>query len=434
MTDYKTQTYEVDPVAAEIIRRIFDLYIEGWGYKKIANQLTEESIPTPRMREKELKEAKGLTYRKEVKKEWSIISVSDIIHNDFYMGVLRTGKYTRKGINGKDVKLDDSEHHVFESFHEAIIDRNTFDTATEMAKKRTTNNYRGVKKYDNVYSGFVFCGDCQSPMFSISSAKRPNAYTCGTYHKRGLKGCTSHHTLESTLNLLVKRYVENVRDNAAEFIEQLNADIKAASKDNNQRDDLITILEKEMNERRNELKALKMQHIRETMKKPGDADLIDELYEEMEAELANKLRGLQSQLDRANQTKVQSGRIKEIARDALQIFDEIIQKDKLTRKDLEFIIERIVIYTDRIEVRLRADIDVIFNMEGSVSVNSRGNIEKTIEIAQSTPNHKDKIYHANVDSKGDPLLTTLTKKEKGIFALSSLADRVGKVIGRLNKP
>ena len=51
--------FEVDEAAAEVVREIFDLYIKGWGYKKIANYLTEKNIPTPRMVEKERKEAEA---------------------------------------------------------------------------------------------------------------------------------------------------------------------------------------------------------------------------------------------------------------------------------------------------------------------------------------------------------------------------------------
>ena len=55
----KEMIFEVDEAAAEVVREIFDLYIKGWGYKKIANYLTEKNIPTPRMVEKERKEAEA---------------------------------------------------------------------------------------------------------------------------------------------------------------------------------------------------------------------------------------------------------------------------------------------------------------------------------------------------------------------------------------
>ena len=57
---------------------------------------------------------------------------------------------------------------MFENHHQATIDYRTFATARALREKRTTSCYRGVKINDNAYSGFLVCGDCGSPMFSMS--------------------------------------------------------------------------------------------------------------------------------------------------------------------------------------------------------------------------------------------------------------------------
>ena len=120
------------------------------------------------MNERARIEARGDEYKGKVKERWSIVTISEIIVNDFYIGTLREHKYHRKGINGSTVELDQKEHIVFENHHEAIVDFKTFATAQELLKQRTTSHYRGIKKYDNTYSGYLFCGDCNSPMFSMS--------------------------------------------------------------------------------------------------------------------------------------------------------------------------------------------------------------------------------------------------------------------------
>ena len=61
------QEFELVPTEADIVRKIFQLYIDGWGYKRIANYLTDEHIPTPRMEERSRAEAQGKEYRREVK-------------------------------------------------------------------------------------------------------------------------------------------------------------------------------------------------------------------------------------------------------------------------------------------------------------------------------------------------------------------------------
>ena len=148
-----------------------DLYNnEGWGYKKIANHLTDMGVPTPRMSEQMRKEAAGEeTHKRQAKNAWAIVTVQGILDNDFYIGTLRQGKYTRAKINGKEMKRDEGEHIVIENHHQPIIDYRTFATTRALREKRTTLQLPGREEVnDNVYSGFLECGDCGSPMFAMS--------------------------------------------------------------------------------------------------------------------------------------------------------------------------------------------------------------------------------------------------------------------------
>ena len=112
--------FEIIPTEAEIVRIIFDRYNNaGWGYKKIANYLTDQGVPTPRMSERMRKEAAGKKTKREAKNAWAIATVQGILDNDFYIGTLRQGKYTRAKINGKEIKRNDDEHIVIENHHQA---------------------------------------------------------------------------------------------------------------------------------------------------------------------------------------------------------------------------------------------------------------------------------------------------------------------------
>ncbi|MDQ5983474.1 MAG: hypothetical protein RUMPE_00493 [Eubacteriales bacterium SKADARSKE-1] len=405
MIDPKQQLFKVDEISAEIVRRIFKLYTEdGWGYKKIANYLTDNNIPTPRMREKEVKESRGESFNRGIRKEWSIISISTIISNDFYVGTLRTGKYTRKKINGCDIKLNSKDHNVFENNHEAIVDKKTFDLAQRFLKSRSTNNYRGIKKYDNVYSGLLFCGDCGSPMFSISNAKRPAAYTCGSYHRRGLKGCTSHHILEKTLNLLLKKYLIGLRVNSEEMINEISKTLEQEKNKNKKVNNTVGLLQNQIEQVKKELKTLKMQRIREITKKPEQMEDIENLYDELEFDVINKLKGFENQLVHSEKTKKDVTQLKQVASNALSVFDNIIGKDTFSRVDLELIIGKIIVYENRIEVELKPDISNVFSIgETVVNFNSGNkNISKDLVIIQSAPKHKDKVFVSNVINNGSP--------------------------------
>ena len=77
-------------------------------YGCVVNKRQEfEIVPTPRIAERDRKEAAGEKYKRTVKPAWAIVTVQGILDNDFYIGTLRQGKYTRKKIDGKEVKRDD---------------------------------------------------------------------------------------------------------------------------------------------------------------------------------------------------------------------------------------------------------------------------------------------------------------------------------------
>ncbi len=358
ISNMKKQEISVVMDEAEVVRKVFELYNDGWGYKKIANYLTDKKIPTPRMKEIQRAEERGDECKLKAKPEWSIVTIQGILSNDFYIGTLRQHKYTRKKIHGADTKVDESEHFVFENHHAAIIDYKTWAYTQEQLKKRTTTHYRGVKKYDNVYSGFLFCGDCGSPMFSMSRSDVAPAYTCGTYHKRGLKGCSSHHIRVDFLDSILKEYVKKVRDNSQDMIKELETSIKKESTEVKESENTFSLLENQLSDAKDELKAVKKRKIKEIAKADEDtASIIGETYAEIEDELINRIKGLQNQMNLSVDKRNDIIRINRLAKTAIDIFNDILNKKSLDKKDLELIIDKIIVFEDRIHVKLKADID-----------------------------------------------------------------------------
>ena len=401
ITNHKTMTYEVDEAAAAVVRKIFDLYNDGWGYKRIANYLTDQGIPTPRMTEKARIEADGTPCKLKARPEWSIITVSGILQNDFYIGTLRQGKYRRRGINGKDFKQKDDDHIVFEKHHEAIVDYRTFAYTQEQMKKRTTSAYRGVGKYHNPYSGFLYCGDCGSPMFAMSRADLAPAYTCGSYHRRGRKGCTAHHTRMDLLDALLKKYILRIKQNSAFMLETLDRAVAQERETIEQGETTLTLLERQIEQVKEHRKLLTKQKLAELMRKPEQEDIINETYDELEAEDLAKLKGLQNQLELFADHRNNVIRVNRLARTALEIFDSILAKDRLDKKDLEFLIERITVYEDRIDIQLKADVDALLHVSQSAAIEQAANGEK---ITYNPPAHSPvREKTVTVVSGGDPL-------------------------------
>lgn len=412
----KRKEFELVPTEADIVRRIFQRYIEGWGYKKIANSLTEEGVPTPRMSEQMRKEAEGVTCKRQAKAVWAIVTVQGILDNDFYIGTLRQGKYTRAKINGKDIKRDDGEQIVIENHHQPIIDYRTFATVRALREKRSRDNYRGVKVNDNVYSGFLVCGDCGSPMFAMSRSDLAPAYTCGTYHRRGRKGCTSHHIRVDKLDELLKLYVKKVMEHSAAMIALLNTDLTRENDDVAETEQSADHLAAVLDDLREELKATKRQRIRDIMKHPDQEQLLEETYDELERDLQKKIDGLNHQIDLLSDKRNTIIQVNRVAKTALDVFQDILEKDKLERQDLDLIIDRVAVFEDHLEVRLQSDIDSILrceNLEAAVNFNS-GIENSEFAVTQSAKKHADKVFNVHVINDGDPL-EIYTEKDGGVI-------------------
>ena len=429
------QEFEIVPTQADVVRTIFRLYNEeGWGYKKIANYLTDQGIPTARMDERARKEAAGKEYHREVKQSWSLVTVQGILDNDFYIGTLRQGKYIRKKINGKDIRQDEGEHIVIENHHQAIIDYRTFATTRALREMRTRSNYRGVKKYDNVYSGFLFCGDCGSPMFAMSRKDLKNAYTCGTYHRRGRSGCTSHHIRVDKLDELLKSYVRQVMDHSSEMLQRLNEDLAREQEDVAETEQSADHLAEVLVDLQEELKVTKRQRIRDLMKHPEQEELLEQTYDELEADLQKRIEGISHQIEMLSDKRNTIIQVNRAARTAMEVFNDILSKDTLERNDLELIIRQIKVYEDHLEIQLQSDVDAILRsgtLEGAVNFNEGMGHISSVTIVQESNKHLDKVFHANVVSDGDPLEIYTDREGSVIFRKYSQLEDMAELAGEL---
>ena len=437
----KRQEFEVVPTEADIVRTIFRLYNEeGWGYKKIANYLTDQGIPTPRMAERDRKEAAGEEYKRPVKNVWAIVTVQGILDNDFYIGTLRQGKYTRKKINGRDVRREEEEQIVIENHHQAIIDYRTFATTRALREKRSTSNYRGVKKYDNVYSGFLQCGDCGAPMFAMSRRELRPAYLCGTYHRRGRAGCSSHHIRTDKLDELLKSYIRLVMEHSQELLERLNDDLAHEREDVEETEQSADRLAEVLADLQEELKVTKRQRIRDVMKHPEQEALLAETYDELEADLQKKIEGLGHQIEMLSNKRNTIIQVNRAARTAQEVFEDILQKEHLERTDLELMIRNIRVFEDHLEIQLQPDIDAILHAApGEDAVNFKGGMERQspVTLVQSSAKRPDKVFHANVISDGDPL-EIFTDKDGGVIfkkysLMGGVVDFAGQLCETLNR-
>ena len=181
-----------------------------------------------------------------------------------------------------------------------------------------------------------------------------------------------------------------------------------------------------------ELKATKRQRVRDIMRHPENEAVLDETYDELEADLMRKIEGLQSQIEHVTDRRNTIIRANRAAKTAMEVFDDIITKPHLEKQDLELIIERIRVYEDRVEIQLKADIDTLLR---------RGELPEPdtepVTVVQASTHHPDRTISANVVNEGDPLEIFTDKDGEVIFKkyspIGELSDFAAQICDSLHK-
>lgn len=213
----------VDEPAAEIVRQIFQLCIEGYGPSQIAKKLEHDKVLTPSAYFKEI----GLyptAPTTETPYAWVPRTVADILDRQEYLGHTINFKTRKKSYKlKKTIKNDPSEWHIFKNTHEAIIDEDTFQTVKRIRDGRRRPTPLGEMP---VLSGMVFCADCGSKLYQVRGkgwSHDKEYMVCANYRKRGKHTCTSHQIrnvdIENVLLYMIQQVTAFARKHEEEFIE-----------------------------------------------------------------------------------------------------------------------------------------------------------------------------------------------------------------------
>lgn len=208
---------EIDEEAAEVVRSIFRMYLQGSNAYKIAEKLNKKNILTPMDYKKENGSAFYTGFKKNLKSQWTHMHVLRILGNPVYTGTLVQGKETTPNYKvKKKVKRDQSKWSQVENTHDAIIPSVDFQNAQEQLQMDTRTGTAKEKIY--YLSGIVKCGDCGANMVrkTVPSGKRKFIYyVCGS-HKGNKDICSSHsinaEALEESVLKLLNHQIKNVTD------------------------------------------------------------------------------------------------------------------------------------------------------------------------------------------------------------------------------
>ena len=222
--DEKREHWLVDEEAAEVVRRIFSLTLEGYGPYQIACKLSADRIEIPVVHLARFNE--GVNRSKPVKDPygWGSSTIVNILKKREYLGHTINFKTRKHFKDKKSHYVSEDEWTIFENTHEAIIDQQTFD----LAQKIRSN----VRRYPNGWgeaaplTGLLYCADCGGKMYvhRTNNGKRISQYTCSNYTKVpcGTLCPTQHRINESAVLTLVsdtlRAIAEYSKNDRTEFI------------------------------------------------------------------------------------------------------------------------------------------------------------------------------------------------------------------------
>lgn len=222
--DEKREHWLVDEEAAEVVRRIFSLTLEGYGPYQIACKLSADRIEIPVVHLARFNE--GVNRSKPVKDPygWGSSTIVNILKKREYLGHTINFKTRKHFKDKKSHYVSEDEWTIFENTHEAIIDQQTFD----LVQKIRSN----VRRYPNGWgeaaplTGLLCCADCGGKMYvhRTNNGKRISQYTCSNYTKVpcGTLCPTQHRINESAVLTLVsdtlRAIAEYSRNDRKEFI------------------------------------------------------------------------------------------------------------------------------------------------------------------------------------------------------------------------
>ena len=401
----KKHAFEVDPITSTYIKKIFDLYVNGYGGMNIARILNDEGIPTPTQALERIREESGLDPSKRTTAAlWSSTHIKRIISNEFYIGTLVQRKMQVLGIHGKNVKRDKSEHIVFENHHEAIIDKETFYLAQRIKEERATKHHKGMRKHINIFTGLIFCGDCGKPLTPRSGVCKRRYYVCSTYNSYGANYCNHNRIYEDELIEFVKVYLRQCRHSLKGAIENLDSIIQKELKqvcDVNAINS-IDALQKELDKNTNELKMLMEQKVKDIIKNPAMKDILEETYQQAINDKSNYIQSLKTQIDEQQSISSSSKEVKDGLNKALLLFDEIITSDTLTVKQLKLLVDKIIVnYNGGIDIYMNGNLNEIMSGHIDISLGSIDIYKKAIidTIFEMKEFHFGDL-HKRVASKG----------------------------------
>jgi DNA invertase Pin-like site-specific DNA recombinase len=363
-----TNDLVIDEEAAVIVRRIFQMVIEGKGVNSIAQTLMGEKVPIPSEHWKRI----GMEVRAKYADPyaWTPTTVSYILSKPEYKGTVVLGKTKNVSYKGqkKAVKTPPEEWHVFENALPAIVDAETWENAQRL--KRTVRKAPKCDEAPNPLTGLMFCADCGAKMTHKRSKNvqghRENSYVCSQNRKGIVQHCSLHYistrNVEKIVLDAIRRVSKYAIENEAAFAEQIR-EASALKQESAVKESKKSLAQSKR--RHGELNGL----VRKLYEGNASGKIPDKHfgrmlaeYDEEQTALEAKIAELESEIDGYASDTVRVDKFMELAR-------QYTDFGKLTAPMLNEFVSRIVVHEgDRSSGRREQAVDIFLNFIGKFPV------------------------------------------------------------------
>ena len=395
----------VDKEAAEVVKRIYQMTIDGLGPYQIAKKLSEEQdlIPSAYLAQ----HSEGVNKNKTFKDiyGWGSSTVVEILKKREYLGHTVNFKTRKHYKDKKSHYVSEDEWTIFENTHEAIIDQQNFD----LVQKIRSN----VRRYPNGWgetaplTGLLYCADCGGKMYvhRTNNGKRISQYTCSQYSKVpvGVLCKTQHRINESVvlelISELLKAIAEYASHDRAEFIRvvQEAQDSQQTAEVRKKKARLATA-----KNRLKELEVLLCKIYEDNIlgKLPDSRyATLDAQYGKEQAELTEEISSLEASLSAFEKNK-------KSAESFISLIDKYQSFDNLTITMLNEFIEKILVHErDRKgSTQTTQEIEVYFNFVGRFVPPAFGEVELTpeeLEEIRKREERKDRLHQNYLKRKAN---------------------------------
>ena len=407
----------VDPEAADVVKRIFAMTIEGYGPYQIASKLKEEKILIPSAYLAQ--HGEGVNKNKTFKDVygWGSSTICNILEKREYLGHTINFKTRKHFKDKKSHYVPEDEWTIFENTHEPIIDQQTFDLVQKI---------RGnVRRYPDGWgeaaplTGLLYCADCGGKMYvhRTNNGKRISQYTCSQYSKVPVgKLCTTQHRINedvvlSLVSEMLKAIAEYAKHDRAEFVRvvQEAQSSQQTAEVRKQRTRLATA-----KQRVSELEVLLCKIYEDNiLGKLSDSRYatLDAQYEKEQSELTAEISVLEKAVKSYEKHEKDADRF-------IALIDKYENFDKLTIAMLNEFIEKILVHErDRKgSIQTTQEVEIYFNFVGRFVPPAFGEVELTpeeLEEIRKREERKDRLHQNYLKRKASGAQKRYEDKIKG---------------------